>query len=43
MGSFQERYKDPGNLSFGSVKAPKKANRWILWLYKVGEKLYFCD
>ena len=43
MGSFPERYKDPGNLSFGSVKGPKKANRWILWLYKVEKKLYFYD
>ena len=43
MGSFPERYKDLGNLSFGSVKGPQKANRWILWLYKVEKKLYFYD
>ena len=31
------------NLSFGSVKGPKRANIWILWLYKVEKTLYFCD
>ena len=30
-----EENKGEGNLSFASVKGPKRANRWILWLYKV--------
>ena len=35
--------KGQGNLSFGSVKGPRRANRWILWLYKVEKTFYFCD
>ena len=35
--------KGYGNLSFGSVKGPKRANRGILWLYKVEKTLYFSD
>ena len=31
------------NLSFRSVKGPKRANRWILWLYKVEKTFFFCD
>ena len=35
--------KGYGNLSFGSVKGPKRASRGILWLYKVEKTLYFSD
>ena len=35
--------KGSGNLSFGSVKGPKRANRRILWLDKVEKTFYFCD
>ena len=31
------------NLSFGSAKVPQRANRWILWLYKFEETVYFRD
>ena len=30
-------------LSFGSVKGPKRGNRWILRLYKAEKTFYFCD
>ena len=36
-------YREAPNLSFGSVKGPKRANIWILWLYKVEKTLYFRD
>ena len=29
------------NLSVRSVKGPKRANRWILWLYKVEKTFFF--
>jgi len=35
--------KGYANLSFGSVKGPKRANRGMLWLYKVEKMVYFCE
>ena len=42
-GFTSEYIKGLGNLSFGLWKGLKGPNRWILGLYKVEKKLYFCD
>ena len=36
-------YERVGNLSFESVKGPKRADGWILWLYKVEKTFNFCN
>ena len=41
--SLVEVDKCQGNLSFGSVKRPTRANRWTLWLYKVEKTFDFSD